>query len=109
MAVSSDNILISTLVAEDPEMRDLVEDFVSSLQARLQEFRSAHKSGDFPRLKVLAHQLKGAGGSYGYPDLTQLAADVEPRFATGDGTTFAQFEQRFMEMIHAAQRGLAAG
>ena len=37
---------------------------------------------DFNRLKMLAHQLKGAAGGYGFPALTEAARKVEAAAAT---------------------------
>ena len=32
---------------------------------------------DFDRIRSLAHNIKGTGGSYGFPELTHLAAVLE--------------------------------
>ncbi|MCH7808918.1 MAG: Hpt domain-containing protein [Planctomycetes bacterium] len=40
----------------------------------------AIEKSDFEALRGAAHQLKGSGGGYGYPILTELAAELE-RFA----------------------------
>ena len=34
-------------------------------------------SCDFEQIRSLAHNIKGTGGSYGFPELTQLAAALE--------------------------------
>ena len=34
-------------------------------------------AGDFEALSTAAHQLKGSGGGYGYPILTERAARLE--------------------------------
>ena len=41
------------------------------------ELRDALEALDWERLEMLAHRLKGAGGSYGYPDLSGVAARME--------------------------------
>ena len=33
--------------------------------------------GDLPRVRTLAHQLKGAGGGYGFAQITEAAASLE--------------------------------
>ena len=37
----------------------------------------AIRTSDFDALRVAAHQLKGSGGGYGYPSLSQQAAGLE--------------------------------
>ena len=61
--------LVSQLVIEDPEMIDVVEEFVGELPNRITEMQNAHRELDWELLRTCAHRLKGAGGSYGYPIL----------------------------------------
>lgn len=98
--------LRSTLVAEDPDMRDIVEAFVGGLGARAAEFAAAHNALDWERLSVLAHQLKGAGGSYGYPTLSSLAATMERAFRDRAAPNFAHWMNQLHEFIAAALAGL---
>ncbi|MBI5863484.1 MAG: Hpt domain-containing protein, partial [Planctomycetes bacterium] len=76
----SSHPLVSQLLADDPDLRDIVVEFVDGLSTRIAELNSAHEKLDWERLKTLAHQLKGAGGSYGYPDITTLGAEMETAF-----------------------------
>ncbi len=62
---------------DDPEMSELVEFFVSQVPERLQSFREAEARNDLEELCRLAHQLKGASGSYGFYDLSSQAAALE--------------------------------
>ena len=39
------------------------------LPGRMEEIREAFEKLDWQQLSLLAHRLKGASGSYGYPDL----------------------------------------
>lgn len=63
--------------ADDPDFAELLEMFYESLQERRGEMVNSFQNGDFEQLKTLAHQLKGAGGGYGFTGLTPLAADLE--------------------------------
>ena len=72
-----DEPIPSDLVREDALFADVVQDFVDGLDKRVADMAAALADGDFQTLKHLAHQLKGSGGGYGYPALTELAADLE--------------------------------
>ncbi len=67
----------SEMVKEDPSFAELAAQFVEGLQERLQNMDHAIRAADFERLRVAAHQLKGSGGGYGYPILTERAGDLE--------------------------------
>jgi HPt (histidine-containing phosphotransfer) domain-containing protein len=61
----------------DPEMAELLALFVSELPQRLADIRQAAQGRNWQEVRRLAHQLRGAGGSYGFPLLTMAAARVE--------------------------------
>lgn len=61
----------------DPDMRELVEQFVAELPDRRAELRSAAQRGDLATALRLSHQLKGASGGYGFGPLGDTAAGVE--------------------------------
>jgi HPt (histidine-containing phosphotransfer) domain-containing protein len=61
----------------DPEMAELLALFVNELPQRLAEIRQAAQRHNWQEVRRLAHQLRGAGGSYGFPLLTIAAGRVE--------------------------------
>jgi CheY-like chemotaxis protein len=60
-----------------PRMAQLVDRFVRGLDQRVQSLRDAIAADDQQQLKVLAHQLKGAAGGYGFPEISRAAAGFE--------------------------------
>lgn len=99
--------LISQLLLEDADLRDVVEEFVDTLPQRVTELQQAYDQLDLNMLATLAHRLKGAGGSYGYPDISQLAAQMERGFRNGDSGNFREQIDELTSMIEAARTGLA--
>lgn len=69
--------LFSTLPTEDPDFHEIVEEFIQRLQKQLAAMQRALESQDFPELASLAHWLKGAGGTAGFPAFTQPARQLE--------------------------------
>jgi PAS domain S-box-containing protein len=61
----------------DSDMMEIVGEFVSKLPERLAEMRQAAENGLWDRLQRMAHQMKGAGGGYGYSALTEVARELE--------------------------------
>ena len=70
------DVFVSPL-AGDPELRELIEQFVAELPERLARMRSAACADNLPEVGRLAHQLKGAGGSYGFPQISAAARELE--------------------------------
>jgi len=69
----------------DPEFDELKREFLAEASEKVKEMGSvlAASPGDVPasdgleRMGYLAHQLKGAGGSYGFPTISTYAAALE--------------------------------
>ena len=70
--------------AQDEAMAELVVQFVDDLVRDMRELGEALEGGDLERVQVLAHQLKGSAGSYGFNELTKPAEELE-RKARGAG------------------------
>jgi HPt (histidine-containing phosphotransfer) domain-containing protein len=68
----------------DPDYRDLLEMFAAALPSRAEALRDAFTAARFGELRVLAHQLKGAGGGFGFPGVTELAGQLEQVCPAGD-------------------------
>jgi CheY-like chemotaxis protein len=69
--------IVSTLLGEEPTLRDLVEKFVSELPALLEKIQQAYGRKDWDTLQDELHSLKGMGGGFGYYVLTELAGKAE--------------------------------
>jgi len=62
---------------DDPDMLEIVQEFVAELPDRVVAMEECFASSDFSRLQTFSHQLKGAGGGYGFPIITDQAAALE--------------------------------
>ena len=71
-----DGAIVSQFI-NDPDMASILETFMGRLPGHVEAMRHAHADGQHRELQRLAHQLKGAGGSYGYPSLTEAARVLE--------------------------------
>lgn len=69
--------------ADDPEMREIVALFVAEVPDRLRELQTAWDAADLGRMRTLAHQIKGAAGGYGFPEISTAAAALEAAVSAG--------------------------
>lgn len=68
---------IQSTLASDPDMVDLIAMFVEELPKRTSQLEDLVNKGELAQLKRMAHQLKGACGGYGFPDVGRAAASLE--------------------------------
>ena len=80
----------------EPAISEILNIFTDSLPETLSDMRFAMQGGDGSTLASLAHQLKGAGGGYGYPVVSEAAAELEQLAKEEDwemiGTTLVKLE-----------------
>ncbi len=67
----------SNAAPSDVNFQDLVRRFVARLPKMRDEINQALAKGDLKVVNSVAHKLKGLGGSFGFPEITRVAADVE--------------------------------
>jgi CheY-like chemotaxis protein/HPt (histidine-containing phosphotransfer) domain-containing protein len=63
--------------ADDPQIADILPGFVERLPEQLEALCKAMAEERLEDAERLAHRLKGAGGSYGYPALSEVARSLE--------------------------------
>jgi HPt (histidine-containing phosphotransfer) domain-containing protein len=93
--------------ADDMDMQPLISEFLAELDERLAAMETLVRQGDFAELGRLAHQLKGAGGGYGYPAITQAAACLEGA-ARGEAPD-EQVGPAFTALAALCRQAIAAG
>ncbi|HVX86415.1 MAG TPA: ATP-binding protein [Phycisphaerae bacterium] len=62
---------------DDPVLRDLTARFLDSLPEKIAAMQSSLDGGRLEEVAAHAHRLAGAGGSYGFPAITDAARKLE--------------------------------
>jgi HPt (histidine-containing phosphotransfer) domain-containing protein len=75
--------------AEDAEMAELLRQFADGLAGTCRELRRGLDEGDTATVRRIGHQLKGSGGGYGYPDLTDAGRRLEDAVVAAGGISDA--------------------
>ena len=76
--------ITSKLPTDDPAFREIVVEFTDRLRSQLQAMQDAWAEKDRGALTFLAHWLKGAGGTVGFPIFYNPAARLEAIAESGD-------------------------
>lgn len=74
---NSDSDFVYSSLAADPDLGELVELFVEEMPQRIAALETHGRSRDWEQLARMAHQLRGAAGSYGFDAITPCAARLE--------------------------------
>ena len=99
--LASPEPLYSTLAAE-PDLAELVQLFVDELPHRLQAIAHLVEREDYPAVARAVHQLKGAGGSYGFPAITAVAMHLE--YAAKSEAAHVQISELWHELREVCGR-----
>jgi CheY-like chemotaxis protein/HPt (histidine-containing phosphotransfer) domain-containing protein len=68
---------IASQFADDPQLVEILPEFVERLPNQLDALCKALEEERLEDVERLAHRIKGAGGSYGYPTLSEVARSLE--------------------------------
>ena len=75
--------------ADDPTFHELLEEFAAAMPVRRDGLLEAHQNEDWELLRTRAHQLKGAGGGFGFPRLSEVALELETACRSQDPAQIA--------------------
>ncbi len=96
---NNDTLITSNLLENDPELIDLIDKFIGRLPGMQKAINDAYDNNNEEQLSGLIHQMKGVGGNYGYPALTELCAKIEFQITSQNTETISSLMQEFNQMI----------
>lgn len=97
------NPLVSEF-ANDPDMVELVEMFVSEIPDRVELLRTAWDERDIESLARLAHQLKGASAGYGFSPIGLAAGDLEQSLKSDIEENLQEVTKQLDELVDLCNR-----
>jgi HPt (histidine-containing phosphotransfer) domain-containing protein len=100
---------IRSIYESDPDMMDLVRSFASEAPNRAQLVDDLLSQGELEELQRLAHQLKGAGGGYGFQLVTDVAARLEEALKEGAPESVIKERTSTLSEVLRAVRAPEAG
>jgi HPt (histidine-containing phosphotransfer) domain-containing protein len=72
------------IVHIDEAFEPLIPTFMANRQREVLTMTQSLAQADFDQVRKIAHGIKGAGGSYGFDEMTAIAAKLEQAAKTGD-------------------------
>lgn len=105
-SLRDEGVMISEFI-DDPDMAEIIAGFVGRLGGQFVAMGQAFADGQYDELRRLAHMLKGAGGSYGYPALTDACKALEDAAKAHDNSAVDAALDMVGAMIRAIENGFS--
>ncbi len=90
--------------AADPDMRELIQLFIDELPERVRSIQDFWQRRELNELTRIAHQIKGAGGGYGFPTLGAAAGVLEHELTSTPTPDLASVARQVNDLINLCAR-----
>lgn len=78
-SIINKNIEFNSIYKDDPIIGPLINNFLINLPEKIDQLKKHHSQRDFPQMKRLTHQLKGALLSYGFRDIGNVFINLKKK------------------------------
>jgi HPt (histidine-containing phosphotransfer) domain-containing protein len=75
--------VVRSTMADKAAMKPAIDEFVADLPPQVAAIERMAREHNINNLRVAVHQLKGAGGGYGFPAISELAENAEATLRAG--------------------------
>jgi HPt (histidine-containing phosphotransfer) domain-containing protein len=65
------------IVKVDSDLEDIIPGFLQNRQSDIEAILDALDKGDYESIRILGHNMKGAGGGYGFEVITDIGSAIE--------------------------------
>lgn len=86
-------------VEVDAEVQSIVPEFLENRKKDCFLINNLLEMGSFSEIRTLAHRMKGAGGSYGFDDISAIGEIMEEAALSGDKIVISNELQRLMDFL----------
>lgn len=83
----------------DIELSPIVPEFLEKRRGDCSLISQCLETGAFDQIHTLGHRMKGAGGSYGFDDISEIGETIEKAALEGDHDTIGSEVQRLSDYL----------
>ncbi len=91
------------IVQCDPDIKDLIPGYMSNRSKDIVVMRSCLSLGDFEKIRIFGHSMKGSGGGYGFDTITDLGDRIEIAALANDTNEIEQAIQNLEDYINQVE------
>lgn len=92
-----DDRIYSDILSESPFLKPAVGRFIERLRNSLEEMAEALRKGRLEEVGTIAHRIKGAGGTHGFPVVSETALRLERSAREGN----LRESEEFLRELHS--------
>ena len=86
-------------VVIDPDIADLVPGFLDNRRRDVERLRALLASGALADVRLIGHSMKGAGGGYGFDEITEIGAAIERAALAAETATIEAGIERLADYL----------
>ena len=101
-----DSPIESTLLIDEPDMKDLVLRFVNKLPNYTESINQSEQNKDWDKLRDEVHSLKGTSGNFGFDDLYKLMLNIEFELTKENYSGVRSHIKSLNNLSHRIQAGI---
>lgn len=90
-------------VSVDADMEDIVPGYLEKRRNEIAKYRTALAAGDFDAIRMLGHKMKGTGGGYGLPVLTEIGGKLEEQALARDAQGLRQKIEELAQYVNSVR------
>lgn len=90
----------------DPIARQMLPGFLKNRQADIQTLQALQTDGNWQEIRRIGHNMKGAGGAFGVPQISDIGAVIEEAALTEDNASLTRKLSELSEFIGVCLREL---
>jgi HPt (histidine-containing phosphotransfer) domain-containing protein len=87
------------VVTVDADLEDLIPGFLENRRKDVLSLHEALVSGDIRAIQSIGHNLKGVGGGYGFPEISEIGAQIEACAKQNDASGIRQHLARLEDYL----------
>jgi HPt (histidine-containing phosphotransfer) domain-containing protein len=75
---------VTNEMQQDPDFQALVQVFLQKLPEMVNDICGSYAKQDWDTMQRVSHKLKGMGGGFGFPELTDIAQKINADVKAGE-------------------------
>jgi hypothetical protein len=83
----------------DPDLQDLVPGFLENRRKDVDRLGKLVQVPDFAEIRLIGHSMKGAGGGYGFDEITDIGSAIEEAALEEDTATIRASTDRLADYL----------
>ena len=82
------------LIEIDEDLEDLVPEYLGSRKKEIDILKNMLASQEFDQIKVIAHNLKGSGGGFGFDYISECGFNIEQMTKKGQADALLEWIEK---------------